>query len=161
MNTEGLKPISKITSGDLRAAGIIETVKFVRWLAANGHIQPTEWHHTSKHFNETDFWSADDIAEQLASLDLDALRTAFAKPVETKTRWMKVTYAQWEGSRRHGKFETYTDSGIAVGRWVFFQHGKKALDGKHIVVTFDLDGPPSGMPAETVAAIKNRAGVTT
>lgn len=66
---EGLVVKSKLTAAWLQAHGIEETVGFVKFLIQAGKIYPTEWHHTSKFFNRTDYYSAEDIIDVLESME--------------------------------------------------------------------------------------------
>lgn len=68
---EGKVTKSKITAAWLRENGIDETVAFIKFLITADVIWPDEWHHTSKYFNETDYYSAETIAETLAKLEED------------------------------------------------------------------------------------------
>lgn len=65
---EGMRPKSKITAKWLREGGITEKLGFVKFLIKADRIMATEWHHTSKYFNETYYYSTEDIAEQLENL---------------------------------------------------------------------------------------------
>ena len=65
---EGMRTKSKITAKWLREGGINETLGFVKFLIKANRIRATEWHHTSKYFNETSYYSTEDIAEQLENL---------------------------------------------------------------------------------------------
>ena len=66
---EGLVVKSKITTAWLQAHGIAEKVGFIKFLIQAGKIYPTEWHHTSKFFNRTDYYSAEDIIDVLESME--------------------------------------------------------------------------------------------
>lgn len=68
---EGKVTKSKITAAWLRENGIDETATFIKFLITADVIWPDEWHHTSKYFNETDYYSAETIAETLAELEED------------------------------------------------------------------------------------------
>ncbi len=68
---EGKVTKSKITAAWLRRNGINETATFIKFLITADVIWPDEWHHTSKYFNETDYYSAETIAETLAELEED------------------------------------------------------------------------------------------
>ncbi|MCG5105879.1 hypothetical protein MBO12_02460 [Candidatus Saccharibacteria bacterium] len=65
---EGMRTKSKITAKWLREGGITEKVGFVKFLIKANRIRATERHHTSKYFNETSYYSTEDIAEQLENL---------------------------------------------------------------------------------------------
>lgn len=66
---EGLVVKSKLTAAWLKAHGIAETVGFIKFLIQAGKICPTEWHHTSKFFNRTDYYSAEEIIETLELME--------------------------------------------------------------------------------------------
>lgn len=68
---EGLVTKSKITAAWLRANGIDETATFIKFLIKADAIWEDEWHHTSKFFNMTNYYSAETIAETLAELEGD------------------------------------------------------------------------------------------
>lgn len=68
---EGKVTKSKITAAWLRRNEINETATFIKFLITADVIWPDEWHHTSKYFNETDYYSAETIAETLAELEED------------------------------------------------------------------------------------------
>ena len=68
---EGLVTKSKITAAWLRANGIDETATFIKFLIKADAIWEDEWHHTSKFFNMTNYYSAETIAETLAELEED------------------------------------------------------------------------------------------
>lgn len=52
----GLRPLSRITSADLRQNGFYYPVRFFRWLVHNWNIKPKEMHHTSAVCNITAFY---------------------------------------------------------------------------------------------------------
>lgn len=66
---EGKVTKSKITATWLRENGIDETVTFIKFLITADVIWPDEWHHTSKYFNMTDYYSAESIKERLTTLE--------------------------------------------------------------------------------------------
>lgn len=68
---KGLVTKSKITAAWLRENGINETATFIKFLIKADVIWPDEWHHTSKYFNETNYYSAESIKEHLATLEED------------------------------------------------------------------------------------------
>ena len=66
---EGLVVKSKLTAYWLKAHGIEETVGFIKFLIQAGKICPTERHHTSKFFNRTDYYSAEEVVETLEMME--------------------------------------------------------------------------------------------
>lgn len=66
---EGMRTKSKITAKWLSEGGITEKVEFIKFLIRVDCIEATEFHHTSKYFNETAYYSTEDIADQLENLN--------------------------------------------------------------------------------------------
>lgn len=67
---EGKVVRSKITRAWLAEGGIDESPAFIKWLAAKELIIADEWHHTSKFYNEVDYFSVEGIKEELERLAL-------------------------------------------------------------------------------------------
>lgn len=65
----GLLPASRITQAWCDEHGISEKAPFVKWLIRLGALDADEWHHTSKRYNRTDYYSGPSIARQLAERD--------------------------------------------------------------------------------------------
>lgn len=84
----GYVTASKISKAWLSEAEIDLSPAFVKWLIRIGEIGATEWHHTSKVFNRTNFYSHEDVKEQLDNLKefgiLDFLQAAYKKPENRK-----------------------------------------------------------------------------
>lgn len=106
---DGLLSKAKIKKDDLEDAGIDLPVNFIKSLMPR-IIKPTEWHHTGKHYNETDFYDLDDIKEQLENKDIDRLLEIYEeekkekkleqeKLKKEKGHYAYVKYGEWEGSR--------------------------------------------------------------
>ena len=60
-------------------------------------LKPTEWHHTSKHFNATDYYSEDQALEIIE--DLKAWKPE-AKPEEVH-EGCTGSFLEWSGTRNH------------------------------------------------------------
>ena len=92
---DGMVTKGKITKTWLTDNGISEKVGFIKWLISVNYIQPTEWHHTSKFFNQTDYFSGEGIRADLERIDqrddLEWLRAIYACPdrpnTQIKTWW--------------------------------------------------------------------------
>lgn len=69
----GLKPVSKITSSDLKQNGFSYPVKFFRWLIRTWDVKPKEMHHTSAACNITPFYDASVIRYVAGCCDLERL----------------------------------------------------------------------------------------
>lgn len=65
----GMVTKSKITAAWLRKNGIDEKLTTIKLLIKVEAIWPEEWHHTSRFFNQTDYYSAESIVERLAELE--------------------------------------------------------------------------------------------
>lgn len=128
----GLKPLSKWRKSD-----ILKAVK--EWADENDYnftleklekvkvsvlkdelLFSSEWHHTSSHFNQTDFYELNECKlEELTDSVIDewlAFKTE-KKTVEEKRARCK--YLVWSGSRNHPKATEYVDEGKIVGNWFF------------------------------------------
>ena len=95
---DGLLPASKLA----RRLGVSTA-------AVREFLVPREWHHTSKHFNETEFFLSPHADEDLTDTEADALiakmrewdkeRKATAKGANTYRA--RVKWLVWEGSRNY------------------------------------------------------------
>lgn len=90
-------------------------VEFVR---AQG---TSEWHHTSKHFNRTEFFDLDSIREHLETdegrAQLDAIKVelkAKKSAPETVHAPADVKWVEWGGTRNHPKAIEMSASGATV-----------------------------------------------
>lgn len=78
---EGLVTASKISRAWLEENGIDEQVGFIKWMIRIQMICPSEWHHTSKMYNRTYFYDADDITRKIETLgekSMNVLRDIYA-----------------------------------------------------------------------------------
>lgn len=90
----------------------------------------SSWHHTSNHYNKTDFYSldidrienlTDDKIEELLS-DYKADKKVESKPSEEK--W-KCAFLEWSGSRKHPKATEVIEEGTVKGNWFYRKDGSK------------------------------------
>lgn len=140
---DGEKPLSK-----WRKTDIIEEIEF---LVEEGEIElkcsmntlkkaslqtlkqiclvMSSWHHTSSHYNRTDFYYIDTFMvslltdEDIKRVEQDN-REKRAKQQPTEEKW-KCTFLEWSGSRNHPKATEKTEVGIIKGEWFFRANGKK------------------------------------
>lgn len=88
----------------------------------------TSWHHTSDHYNKTDFYSVD-----IGKLDgmTPAQITARTEPekAEATTQTAKVEYLTWTGSRKRPKAEKHIEVCEIRGNWAITENGKKSITG--------------------------------
>ena len=90
----------------------------------------SSWHHTSNHYNKTDFYSLD--VERIESLTDDKIEEFLSdykadKKVESKPseeKW-KCAFLEWSGSRKHPKATEVIEEGIIKGDWFYRKDGSK------------------------------------
>lgn len=90
----------------------------------------SSWHHTSNHYNKTDFYSLDvDGIENLTDdkidellLDYKADKKTESKPLEE--RW-KCAFLEWSGTRKHPVATEIIEEGIVKGDWFYRKDGSK------------------------------------
>ena len=124
------------------AHGSASTAAHAKWLAKN-HVGPAEWHHSSKVFNPTDFYSPDSMKSYIEengdrAEDFSASKSA---PVDAP-RPAVASWDEWVGSGRRAKKVSFKDvPGHVSGNWFHHEGGKKSVEGRHIRVTFPDTGP--------------------
>ena len=81
-------------------------------------IEPSEWHHTSKYYNETNFYSIEEAEENINRiLAAKRLRLYFkkkTKKVSLETYRAKISWLEWSGTKRHPKATEYNDVVMAT-----------------------------------------------
>lgn len=84
----------------------------------------SSWHHTSNHYNKTDFYSLDiGRLERLTDEEItESSMKKEAKPVEE--RW-KCAFLEWGGTRKHPTAEEIIEEGIVRGGWFYRKDGTK------------------------------------
>jgi hypothetical protein len=128
---EGRKPLSRITAHDLKRGGVDLPKNFAVWLAKTKHWTPSEWHHTSSHYNDTDFYDPTDLADLIThnEIDLEALLAEFKesqreKAAQKGTDRVKGKYAVWGGSRSRPKLEDWVEfTGEKRGNSIYLDEG--------------------------------------
>lgn len=88
----------------------------------------SSWHHTSNHYNKTDFYSLDiDEIEELTDEKIDNMIAEYKseKPAEpTEEKW-KCAFLEWSGTRKHPKATEIIEVGIIKGDWFYRTDGSK------------------------------------
>ena len=88
----------------------------------------SSWHHTSNHYNKTDFYSLDIYAiEELTDERIDEIITdskSERKEAPAEEKW-KCAFLEWSGSRRHPKATEIIEIGIIKGDWFYRSDGSK------------------------------------
>lgn len=137
---DGEKPLSKWTKTDIFDAineqevelkcSIEKLKKLPAKVLKEICLIYSSWHHTSNHYNKTDFYSldidrienlTDDKIEELLS-DYKANKKVESKPSEEK--W-KCAFLEWSGSRKHPKATEVIEEGTVKGNWFYRKDGSK------------------------------------
>ena len=136
----GEKPLSKWTKTDIFDA-IKETEIELKCSTAklqrlpvkvlkDSCLRRSSWHHTSNHYNRTDFYSLDvSGVENLTDEKIDKLladckveKKTEEKPQEEKWR---CAFLEWSGTRKHPVAEEMIENGIVKGGWFYRKNGTK------------------------------------
>lgn len=134
----GEKPLSKWTKKD-----IIDRISEILWEDGELTISDfqklrlaelksvvlifSSWHHTSNHFNCTDFYEVDEgRVLSLSKKDLDRIiDSRKSKPKEETEKRARCKYLVWSGTNRHPKAMAETESGVIRGNWFYGDSGIK------------------------------------
>ena len=88
----------------------------------------SSWHHTSKHYNKTDFYSIDiDSLIELTDEKIDIIieNCKEDKSEEpTEERW-QCAFLEWSGTRKHPTAIEVVEEGIVKGNWFYRADGSK------------------------------------
>lgn len=89
------------------------------------------WHHTSKCYRETYFYSveADCLTEDaLTEIEYARGRKAMEKKLDVpKSEVRYVSYLIWSGTRNHPKAERYTERCEVKNGWAYTSRGRKSI----------------------------------
>lgn len=156
---DGAVPLSGITAEWVKCHNIGCTVTELKALIGNYQVTSSEYHHTGKHFNRTDFYRPEDVREQVAQLSREDIDVAKAAVKAQTTKDSEVTvhknchveWLEWFGTRAHPKAERETAEGATV-----------SVKGQTATITF-ADGKSmtkrlstNGFSFETAKARKER-----
>jgi len=137
---DGEKPLSKWTKADIfdtieeqeveLKCSIEKLKKLPVKVLKEICLTYSSWHHTSNHYNKTDFYSLDvDRIENLTDDKIEELllyyktdKKAESKPSEE--RW-KCAFLEWSGSRKHPVATEVIEEGIIKGNWFYRKDGSK------------------------------------
>ena len=138
----GEKPLSKWTKkeiietlseavegGEIELKANIEKIKKMPVKALKDScLHRSSWHHTSNHYNKTDFYSLD--TEKIEELTDERINEIIAdqgvkeKEEPKEERW-KCAFLEWSGSRKHPTATRIEEVGIIRGDWFYRQNGAK------------------------------------
>lgn len=137
---DGEKPLSKWTKADIFDAMSEQEIELkcsmenLRKLPAKilkeVCLTRSSWHHTSSHYNKTDFYSLDiNYIEELTNEKIETLLTEYKankrtedKPSEEKWR---CAFLEWSGSRKHPVATEVIEEGVVKGNWFYRKNGTK------------------------------------
>lgn len=135
----GEKPLSKWTKKDIlkRINELITEEELVLPIALNKLkklplkelkevvLYNSSWHHTSNHYNRTDFYDIDIVA--LENLTDGYVETLLNKPKtpEIKEEVWECSFLEWSGTRLHPKATEYKEIGVVKGDWFIRKNGSK------------------------------------
>jgi hypothetical protein len=93
-------------------------------------LEYSSWHHTSNHYNETEFYSLNiDRIESLTDENIEELienykaeKKTEIKPLEEKWR---CAFLEWSGTRKHPKATEVIEDGVIKGNWFYRKDGTK------------------------------------
>lgn len=137
---DGEKPLSKWTKTDIFDAinkqevelkcSIEKLKKLPVKVLKEVCLTYSSWHHTSNHYNKTDFYSLDvDRIENLADDKIEELLLDYktGKKAESKSseeRW-ECAFLEWSGTRKHPVATEVIEEGIIKGNWFYRKDGSK------------------------------------
>lgn len=94
----------------------------------------TSWHHTSKMYNKTDFYSVDSArVRNLSKAEIERLiaQDREYKPKEEVGIKCRCRFLEWSGTRKHPKATEIEEIGMIKGNWFYRADGsKKKTDAK-------------------------------
>ena len=139
----GEMPLSKWLKADLiyaiedvleDKANIVKFKKLTVKQLKKHFLTRTSWHHTSKMYNETDFYSIDEYNVELY-LKGELVITNEKVEAPTQKEMIEIQYPVWGGTKKHPKIVDYkTMIGEVKGDWCVSDSGKKKLSGNWIKV---------------------------
>lgn len=156
--SEGLRPISKWNKKDLIESALDadgcafsrEELQRCTFAALKKFLlENKEWHHTSKHFNETDFWGIDE--DRVSNRKTLTKMRSFKQPKKqapTVTHLAKIRFEEWVGTRNNGAYMEKQCLAIIKGKWAYTLAGKKHTTAKHFLGAYKYKVAPSGTEEE-------------
>jgi len=131
----GLLPLSKISASLLKKGGWLYSKGFAMFLAKTGEWLPEEWHHTSKEYNETNFYSIYSLIQYWEELDDTTKgkllgRFALEKTKRETEKRVVGIYKEFSGHGRYNRrvYEVRFE-GILKGNWIYLKGGGKKKAG--------------------------------
>lgn len=130
---DGMMPKSKWTKADIIRecekadvrSDLLDIIRNANASTVKRLLTYAEWHHTSKFYNDTDFYKVD--IEYLEDVTADDL-IKFLQPAEKKVEeeYQAVCrFLEWSGTRKHPKATELEEIGTIKGNWFHRQNGSK------------------------------------
>lgn len=137
---DGEKPLSKWTKTDIFDAinkqevelkcSIEKLKKLPVKVLKEVCLTYSSWHHTSNHYNKTDFYSLDiETIENLTDEKIDELLAKYKANKKTNDKpreevW-ECAFLEWSGSRKHPVATEVIEEGVVKGDWFYRKDGSK------------------------------------
>lgn len=87
----------------------------------------SSWHHTSSHYNKTDFFSVD--YEYIGSITneqiTEILEKSKNKETKTEEEYWQCKFLVWGGTKHHPKATEVIEDGMVKGEWFYRKDGTK------------------------------------
>lgn len=109
--SQGLKPLSKIVASDLPTGW---SLKLARAAAKAGLWPRSEWHHSSKFYNEVDFYDP----ETLADVDLQEIKDSMQQAKSNNKHKVIGYFGEWSGRGRSKTLHKIAFRGTLTGDWI-------------------------------------------
>lgn len=108
-------------------------------------LECSEWHHTGAYYTRTDFYSI----RKLEKIDYEYLDTLKVRCKDAHNKRIKAKkvffrYGIWEGTRKHPKLVNHEGLGLLCDDWIYYQGGKKNVNGKHVDILEVYERAPRG-----------------
>lgn len=138
--SNGEKPLSKWTKADIfdtindteveLKCSIEKLKKLPIKVLKEVCLTYSSWHHTSNHYNKTDFYSLD--VERIENLTDDKIEELFSdykagkktKSNPSEDKW-ECAFLEWSGSRKHPVATEVIEEGVVKGNWFYRKDGSK------------------------------------
>lgn len=141
----GERPYSKWTKADIldELTAMEYHSELVKELTASElkalFLRRSSWHHTSSHFNRTDFYSiTDDVNDAMIQWMIDQRTPKQPKKASPLIK-AKVHYLEWAGTRKHPKAIEHEGYALLNDSWAFLPDGTKksrSAKGFYIIETY-------------------------
>ena len=157
----GYKPISRWTKQDVLAAPELSELvknydlgKIKKSVLLEFFLERKEWHHTGSYFSETGFYGIDEErVENFSEADFAEMARLSDRKAEPaaechEIKFVKVSYKEWSGTRKHPKSRDVTTFGRIDGDWFLGLRGqKKKVSGNWFSVVEEYDSEASMLSA--------------